>query len=210
MKTRFAALLCTLTVTACGSSDHPAQDPTTASVTHAAPSDSTNEGSNASAARTPAPSADAPRVTETATAGAPGERSAYASTDSTKAEASHGGAQAAAEVSPGAASNQAGTSPTVDPDNSGVNERDRHGALTPMDQGAGGADRQTTAAIRRGVVADKSLSFGAKNVKIITTGGKVTLRGPVKTDQEKATIEALARQAPGVTEVDNQIEVKVK
>ena len=55
---------------------------------------------------------------------------------------------------------------------------------------------------------DGSLSFTAKNVKIITINGKVTLRGPVKTDQERAAIEAAAKQVAGATQVDNQIEVK--
>jgi osmotically-inducible protein OsmY len=55
---------------------------------------------------------------------------------------------------------------------------------------------------------DDSLSFTAKNVKIITVSGKVTLRGPVKTTQERAAIEAAARRIAGATQVDNQIEVK--
>jgi osmotically-inducible protein OsmY len=76
-----------------------------------------------------------------------------------------------------------------------------------MDQG-GGKDRDITAAIRRSVVGDSSLSFNAKNVKIITVAGKVTLRGPVKTDAERTNIEAKAKAALGVTEVDNQLEVK--
>jgi hypothetical protein len=96
---------------------------------------------------------------------------------------------------------------TKDATNTKINDRDRHGALTPMDQGGSAAERNITAAIRKGVVGDKSLSFTAKNVKIITTGTKVTLRGPVKTDEERSAIEIRARQTPGVTEVDNQLEV---
>ena len=80
-------------------------------------------------------------------------------------------------------------------------------APQPAIQG-GGKDRDITAAIRRSVVADSSLSWNAKNVKIITVAGKVTLRGPVKSDAEKATIEAKTKAAAGVTEVDNQLEVK--
>lgn len=86
-------------------------------------------------------------------------------------------------------------------------EHDRKGAVTPLDQG-GGKDRDITAAIRRSVVGDKALSFTAKNVKIITVGGKVTLRGPVKSDDEKAAIETKAKSTAGVGEVDNQLEVK--
>jgi hypothetical protein len=94
-----------------------------------------------------------------------------------------------------------------DATNTKINERDRHGALTPMDQGSSATERNITASIRKGVVADKSLSFTAKNVKIITTGSKVTLRGPVKSEQERSAIEARAKQTPGVTEVDNQLEL---
>ena len=55
---------------------------------------------------------------------------------------------------------------------------------------------------------DKSLSFTAKNVKIITIGGKVTLRGPVKSDAERAAIEAAARRAVGSgAQVDSQLEI---
>ena len=95
-----------------------------------------------------------------------------------------------------------------DATNTKINDRDRHGALTPMDQGGSAAERNITASIRKGVVADKSLSFTAKNVKIITTGGKVTLRGPVKSEEERTAIETRAKQTSGVTEVDNQLEVK--
>jgi hyperosmotically inducible periplasmic protein len=94
-------------------------------------------------------------------------------------------------------------------DNTKNNQRDRNsGSLTPINQGNSVAETQVTATIRKGVVADKSLSINAKNVKIITVGTKVTLRGPVKSEQERATIEVLARQTTGVTEVDNQLEIK--
>jgi hypothetical protein len=108
---------------------------------------------------------------------------------------------------PPSSSNPGVADNTKDATNTKVNDRDRHGALTPMDQG-GGNDRDITAAIRRAVVADKALSFTAKNVKIITVGGKVTLRGPVKSDEEKSSIEQKAKAAPGVADVDNQLEVK--
>jgi osmotically-inducible protein OsmY len=57
-------------------------------------------------------------------------------------------------------------------------------------------------------MGDRNLSFTAKNVKVITVGTKVTLRGPVKSDQERAAIETLAKQTTGVSKVDNQLEVK--
>lgn len=95
------------------------------------------------------------------------------------------------------------------PDNTKVNERDRKdSALTPGDQRENRTDLDITQQIRKAVMANDALSFTAKNVKIITAGGKVTLRGPVKTTDERAAIEAAARRVAGVTQVDNQIEVK--
>jgi hyperosmotically inducible periplasmic protein len=95
------------------------------------------------------------------------------------------------------------------PDNSRVNARDKGGqTLTPMDQGPSEGDRKITQQIRQAVVKDGSLSFTAKNVKIITINGKVTLRGPVKTDAERSSIEAAAKNVAGVAEVDNQLEIK--
>jgi hypothetical protein len=95
-----------------------------------------------------------------------------------------------------------------DPTNTGINERDRDGsAVTPLDQG-GGKDRDITAEIRRNVIADGALGYDAKNAKIVTEGGKVTLRGPVKSAAERSSIEAKARAASGVTAVDNQLEIK--
>ena len=80
--------------------------------------------------------------------------------------------------------------------------------MTPVDQGGSEADRTMTQHIRQAVMKESSLSFTAKNVKIITVNGKVTLRGPVKTAGERATIEAAARKVVGVTQVENQLEVK--
>ena len=83
-------------------------------------------------------------------------------------------------------------------DNTRVNRRDRGGAtLTPMDQGPSDADRKITRDIRQAVMNDSTLSFTAKNVKIITVDGKVTLRGPVKTEAERSAIEAAARKVVG-------------
>ena len=97
---------------------------------------------------------------------------------------------------------------TVEPDNSGRNVRDRDDQnKTPGDQSENEADRTITQNIRRAVTADDSLSTNAKNVKIITNDGTVTLRGPVKSEKEKAEIEAKAKQVAGVKRVDNQLEV---
>lgn len=78
---------------------------------------------------------------------------------------------------------------------------------TTGDQSENEADRTITQNIRRAVTADDSLSTNAKNVKIITNNGMVTLRGPVKSEKEKAEIEAKAKQVAGVKSVDNQLEV---
>jgi len=96
-----------------------------------------------------------------------------------------------------------------DADNTDRNERDSKGdTLTPLDQGKSEADRTITQTIRKAVVDNDSLSTNAHNVKIITVDGAVTLRGPVKTTEEKATVEALAQKASGVKSVDNQLEVE--
>jgi osmotically-inducible protein OsmY len=97
----------------------------------------------------------------------------------------------------------------VDVDNTRRNVRDRDGAtLLPGDQGNSEADRMTTQQIRKALVKDSDLSMVAKNVKIITANGTVTLRGVVKTEQEKNDIAAKAKQVAGVTQVNNQLEVK--
>jgi osmotically-inducible protein OsmY len=97
---------------------------------------------------------------------------------------------------------------SVLPDNTKVNQRDtKSSALTPLDQGEGQADLDITKRIRQAVVGDGSLSFTAKNVKIITRAGKVTLRGPVNTVGERTTILAAAQKVAGASNVDNQLEV---
>jgi osmotically-inducible protein OsmY len=95
------------------------------------------------------------------------------------------------------------------PDNTGRNVRDRGGlTLTPGDQSESEADRTLTQEIRKAVVADDSLSTLAKNIKIITVDGVVTLRGPVQSPQEKESIETKAQQIAGIDKIDNQLEVK--
>ena len=94
-------------------------------------------------------------------------------------------------------------------DNTSRNTRDRSDAtLTPTDQGGSDADRNTTRQIRRAIMQDDKLSSNAKNVKIITVNGKVTLRGPVNSDQEKAAIMDAAQKVASPGAVDNQLEVK--
>jgi hyperosmotically inducible protein len=94
------------------------------------------------------------------------------------------------------------------PDNTRVNERDRSGAtVTPLDQSNEENDLKITQDLRQRLVNDDALSFDGKNVKIITSGGVVTLRGPVKDAAEKQMIESRARAVSGVANVDDQLEV---
>ena len=69
------------------------------------------------------------------------------------------------------------------------------------------SDRATTQKIRRAVMADKSLSTYAHNVKIVAQDGKVTLRGPVRSDDEKRSVEAKAAAVVGEGNVTSQIEI---
>ena len=104
--------------------------------------------------------------------------------------------------------NDKGTTP--DADNTAKNERDRNDAtLTPGDQGTSAADREITQKIRKALVIDISgYSVTAKNIKIITVNGKVTLRGPVKTNAEKMGIVTIAKNMAGEGNVEDQLEVK--
>lgn len=93
-------------------------------------------------------------------------------------------------------------------DNTKKNERDRgEVTLTPGDQGENETDRTITQRIRQGVVKEDALSMTAKNIKIITVNSVVTLRGPVKSDKEKADIATIAQGVEGVKRVDNQLEI---
>lgn len=106
-----------------------------------------------------------------------------------------------------ASDKEKGSKPAAD--NTAKNERDASGdTKTSGDQSESPEDIKTTAAIRRAVVADDSLTMTATNVKIITANGKVTLRGPVKTAAEKTKIGELAKKNAGKATVDNQLEVK--
>lgn len=97
---------------------------------------------------------------------------------------------------------------TVEADNTGRNARDRSDVTkTPTDQAENEADRAITQSIRQNIASDSSLSTNAKNVKIITVDGAVTLRGPVKSEKEKADIVARAQQIAGVKRVDDQLEI---
>jgi hyperosmotically inducible protein len=68
-------------------------------------------------------------------------------------------------------------------------------------------DRTITQRIRKSIHQDQNLSTYAHNIKIITQGGKVTLRGPVKSEEEKAALEEKAVAVAGKGNVTNQLEV---
>jgi hyperosmotically inducible periplasmic protein len=97
------------------------------------------------------------------------------------------------------------------PDNTKVNERDKNKAEPTADQQKENRpDREITRQIRRSIVQDKSLSSYAHNVKIISQNGMVTLKGPVRSDEEKSTVEAKAAEIAGKDKVTSQLEVKPK
>lgn len=94
------------------------------------------------------------------------------------------------------------------PDNAGINTRDRaSNAMTAGEQSNSKNDVTLAARIRRAIVKDRSLSTLAHNVKIISKNGEVTLRGPVKTEQEKTTVASKAQAIAGTDRVDNRLEV---
>jgi hyperosmotically inducible periplasmic protein len=71
-------------------------------------------------------------------------------------------------------------------------------------------DLALTQKIRQAVMKDGSLSMNAKNVKIIAQDGKITLKAPVDSQQEKDTIGSEAGEIAGKDKVDNQLEVKAE
>lgn len=102
------------------------------------------------------------------------------------------------------------TDPQPKPDNTAVNKRDQTpGEATADQQKMNAADRDTSAKIRRTVMADKSLSTYAHNVKIISQNGTVTLKGPVRSDDEVKSIVSKATDVTGSADkVINQMSVK--
>jgi hyperosmotically inducible protein len=96
------------------------------------------------------------------------------------------------------------------PDNTAVNKGDqRPGAATADRQKMNAEDRNITAKIRRSIMAEKSLSMYAHNVKIISRDGTVTLKGPVRSDEEVQSILSRATDVTGSADkVINQMSVK--
>jgi hyperosmotically inducible protein len=202
MRLPLEAVACALLAAACSTNKPPETASTTVTTGDTAVTTAGSESSDVT--RTPS---DDTALAHTST------------TDTDEASARHQAAAHPAPATSGTADTEAtrssaqktesnATPPSTPPDNTKVNERDtRNAAMTPVDQGENATDLKLTQQIRKAVMGDKSLSFTAKNVKIITLNKKVTLRGPVKTAAERSSIEAAARKVAGAGMVDNQIEV---
>ncbi len=94
------------------------------------------------------------------------------------------------------------------PDNTKTNQGDASkGAVTADQQKVNASDQAISKNIRSSIMQDKTLSTYAHNVKIITQDGKVTLKGPVRSDDEKTAIEAKATAVAGAGNVDNQLTI---
>ena len=96
-------------------------------------------------------------------------------------------------------------------DNTKINQRDRSKSEPTADQQKENrSDRELARQIRRAIVKDKSLSTYAKNIKIITQNGNVTLRGPVRSEQDKQAIESKANEVAGPGHVKSEIQIAAK
>ena len=94
------------------------------------------------------------------------------------------------------------------PDNTKVNQRDKNSPEpTASQQKENRPDREITRDIRRSITQDKSFSTYAKNIKVITQNGNVTLRGPVRSEEEKKAIEAKATEIAGAGHVKNELQI---
>jgi hyperosmotically inducible periplasmic protein len=112
----------------------------------------------------------------------------------------------------GIATAQEPTQTTTPPaDNTKVNERDRNANEATADQQKENlSDRDITQQIRKAIMSDKSLSTYAHNVKIVTQNGMVTLKGPVRSEDEKKAVEAKATEVAGEGKVTSELDVKPK
>ena len=101
------------------------------------------------------------------------------------------------------------TSPAAD--NSKMNQQDQSNNQPTADQQKDNrSDLDITRQIRQSIVADKSLSTYAHNVKIITQGGQVTLKGPVRSEEEKQAIASKATAVAGESKVTDELTIKPK
>ncbi len=94
-------------------------------------------------------------------------------------------------------------------DNTKINKRDRNAGEATADRAKDNVnDRDIMQKIRKSIMDDKSLSMYAHNVKIVSQHGKVTLKGPVRTTDEKKTVEQKAIEVAGSGNVTDQMTVK--
>jgi osmotically-inducible protein OsmY len=91
------------------------------------------------------------------------------------------------------------------PDNTSQNKGDTQ---TADKQSNARADRDITAKVRKQIVGDKDLSTYAHNVKVITVNGAVTLKGPVKSEDEKTKVAELAANVVSSDKITNELTVK--
>lgn len=97
------------------------------------------------------------------------------------------------------------------PDNTRVNQRDRAANQPTADQAKNNkSDRQIMKDIRKSVVDDKSLSTYAHNVKVVSQNGKVTLKGVVRSDEEKRAVRAKAEEVAGAGNVRDDLSIRPK
>jgi hyperosmotically inducible periplasmic protein len=91
------------------------------------------------------------------------------------------------------------------PNNSNISE-DPTGP-TEDQQKMSSSDRAITQAIRKAIHRDKSLSTHGRNIRIFIQAGQVTLKGPVRSEEEKGNLDAKAASVAGQNNVSNQLEV---
>jgi osmotically-inducible protein OsmY len=114
-------------------------------------------------------------------------------------------------ILPGICLRQVHASASQAPDNTATNQPGKTGDANRADQqGHSAADRELARKIRRAIVSDKSLSTYAHNVKIVVRDGMVTLKGPVRSEEEKSAVEAKAVEIAGAGKVKNLLTVKPK
>lgn len=93
-------------------------------------------------------------------------------------------------------------------DNAGMDRADGGNQATADQQEKDRSDRNLTDQIRKAIIADKSLSTDAHNVKVITRDGQVILKGPVRSENERRTVEAKAVEVAGQDRVINDLVIK--
>jgi hyperosmotically inducible protein len=96
-------------------------------------------------------------------------------------------------------------------DNTKINQRDRNPNEPTADQQSNNrSDRDIAQQVRQAIIADKTFSTYAHNVKVITQNGQVTLKGPVRSDDEKRAVEAEAAAIAGHGKVTSELTVEPK